>query len=135
MQHEKALACALGTSGKAITAANFSGHWVNELHSSMDLTIDGNSVSGTYTSDVSGNGNGGPVSGPVIGYVAGDVIAFSVLWPGSTASITSWVGQIVTENSDQTLNTLWHLIVNVPNVEDPNSIWTTIHAGADIFHR
>jgi Avidin family len=135
MQHEKALGRALATSGIAIAAANFSGHWVNELHSSMELTIDGNSVSGTYTSKVSSNENGGPVSGPVIGYVAGDVIAFSVLWPGSTASITSWVGQIVTENGDQTLNALWHLIVNVPNAEDPNSIWTTIHAGADIFRR
>ena len=75
------------------------------------------------------------VSGPIIGYVAGDVIAFSVLWPGTTPSITSWVGQLVTENGEQTLDTLWHLVVSVSDAQDPSSIWTTIHSGADSFKR
>ena len=75
------------------------------------------------------------MSGPLIGYVTGDVIAFSVLWPGPITSITSWVGQIVVDKDVSTLDTLWHLIVNLPNAQDPNSIWTTIHAGADQFHR
>ena len=117
----------------ACSAPDFSGRWVNELHSSMELTVRGTSVSGKYTSAVSGEG--GTVSGPIIGYVAGDVIAFSVLWPGATPSITSWVGQLVTENGEQTLDTLWHLIVNASDAQDPNSIWTTIHAGADSFKR
>ena len=81
------------------------------------------------------SGEGGTVSGPITGYVAGDVIAFSVLWPGATASITSWVGQLVTENGEQTLDTLWHLILDVPDAQDPSSIWTTIYAGADSFKR
>ena len=115
------------------TAPDFSGYWVNELHSSMDLIIRGTSVSGKYTSAVSGEG--GMVSGPIIGYVAGDVIAFSVLWPGTTPSITSWVGQLVTENGEQTLDTLWHLVVSVSDAQDPSSIWTTIHSGADSFKR
>jgi hypothetical protein len=119
---------------KAVVAnPNFSGRWVNELKSFMVLTIKRNSVSGKYTSLVSSSGK--TVSGPVIGYVAGDVIAFSVLWPASLSSITSWVGQIVIDSGVQHLNTLWHLIVNVPDAQDPSSIWTTIHAGADIFHR
>jgi hypothetical protein len=134
MRHEKALTEALtAKGGKSATPPDFSGHWVNELKSSMDLRINGGSVSGTYTSKVSIGG--GEISGPIIGYVVGDVIAFSVLWPAPTASITSWVGQIIAENGSQKLDTLWHLIVNVPNAQDPNSIWTTIHAGADIFHR
>jgi len=126
----EALANAVSGTG---AAPDFSGHWVNELHSSMDLTIHGTSVSGRYTSAVSGEG--GTVSGPITGYLAGDVIAFSVLWPGTTPSITSWVGQLVTENGAQTLDTLWHLILSVPDAQDPNSIWTTIHSGADSFKR
>lgn len=121
----EALARAVSGSG---LAPNFSGHWVNELHSSMDLTISGASVSGKYTSAVSGEG--GPVCGDIIGYVASDVIAFSVLWPGPVPSITSWVGQLVMKNGEDVLDTLRHLVVSVPDAEDPNSIWTTIHAGA-----
>ena len=143
MKHETLLSRVLAnpSAGEALAKAvsgtgaapDFSGHWVNELHSSMDLTIRGTSVSGEYTSAVSGEG--GTVSGPIAGYVAGDVIAFSVLWPGTTPSITSWVGQLVTENGAQTLDTLWHLILSVPDAQDPNSIWTTIHSGADSFKR
>ncbi len=99
----------------------------------MDLAINGASVSGKYTSAVSGEG--GPVCGDIVGYVAGDVISFSVLWPGLVPSITSWVGQLVMKNGEDTLDTLWHLVVSVPDAEDPNSIWTTIHAGADSFKR
>ena len=134
MRHENALSHALATVAAKPPGPppDFSGHWINELNSFMDLVIKGGSVSGRYTSKVSSKG--GPVSGPVIGYVAGDVIAFSVLWPGATA-ITSWVGQLIRHKKGHRLDTLWHLIVNVPNAEDPDIIWTTIHAGADIFHR
>ena len=99
----------------------------------MELTISGTSVSGTYTSKVSSSN--ATISGPVIGFVSGDIIAFSVLWEGPTASITSWVGQIIKKDGQELLATLWHLIVNVPNAQDPDSTWTTIHAGADTFHR
>jgi hypothetical protein len=99
----------------------------------MDLVVAGNSVSGTYTSIVSSTGL--PVTGPVIGYVSDDIIAFSVLWAGTVPSITSWVGQIVVKGGIEQLDTLWHLVVDVPDAQDPNSIWTTIHAGADNFHR
>jgi hypothetical protein len=136
MLHESALRQVLATTTKKGASAppEFSGHWVNELASYMDLSISGNAVSGTYTSIASGSGQ--QITGPVTGYVADDVIAFSVLWPSAAPSITSWVGQMTVE-ADGTvkLQTLWHLIVDVPDAQDPNSIWTTIHAGADIFHR
>ena len=136
MSHEKLLAQVIAKnvpdlSGKA---RHFSGYFTNELKSSMDLTINGSDVSGTYTSIVSDTD--ATVTGPIIGYVVGDVIAFSVLWPASAASITSWVGQIVVDDKGvEQLDTPWHMIVNVPDAENPASIWTTIHAGADQFHR
>ncbi|WP_456639310.1 avidin/streptavidin family protein [Bradyrhizobium sp. USDA 10063] len=134
--HEKALkqVSATATKKREPTPPDFSGHWVNELGSHMELSIGGNAVSGTYTSIVSSDGQ--QISGPVTGYVAGDVIAFAVLWPLATPSITCWVGQI-TVQADGTvkLQTLWHLIVDVPDAQDPNGIWTPIHAGSDIFHR
>lgn len=140
MSHEKLLAQLIAKNAARLagmagrTLPDFSGSWTNELQSTMDLAINGSAVSGTYTSIVSNTG--ATVSGPIIGYVVGDVIAFSVLWPASASSITSWVGQIVVgDNNVEQLDTLWHMIVNGDDAEDPASIWTTIHAGADQFHR
>jgi Avidin family len=136
MTHEKLLKqlVAKKTRSDTGTSTDFSGHWINELRSSMDLTVTGSAVSGTYTSAVSGDGS--VITGPVIGFVAGDVIAFSVLWPSNPGSITSWVGQLVLDSDgDEQLDTLWYLVVNVADAEDPASTWTTIHAGSDQFHR
>jgi hypothetical protein len=35
----------------------------------------------------------------------------------------------------ETLKTLWQLVMNVPEVEEPEKLWTSIFAGADEFTR
>lgn len=112
---------------------DFAGAWRNEYGSSMRLSVDGSAVSGSYTSAVSTTGDA--ITGPVTGFVAGDVISFTVLWPSRPAKITAWVGQIVEDERGERLETLWQMIVNVPDAQRPDSTWTTIHAGADHFHR
>lgn len=67
--------------------------------------------------------------------ITGDIIAFSVSWPTKAGSITSWVGQIVDEGGGDKLKALWHLIVNIPDSDEPTGLWTTVYAGADEFHR
>jgi hypothetical protein len=138
MIHEKALAAILrikrakpAVSPRAF--AGFSGCWTNEYGSIADFTINGSNVTGTYTSTVSGTGN--TISGPIVGQAAGDAIAFTVLWPTTAPSITSWVGQVIIDpnTNSETLETLWHLVMDIS--EDPNEVWESVFAGADVFTR
>lgn len=118
--------------------SEFEGKWRNEYGSSMELKINGPDVRGHYTSLVSETG--AAISGPVIGFQAGEILSFTVLWPSSPAKITTWVGQLVVDQSKgeddgEYLETLWQMIVNVNDVRNPESLWTTIHAGSDRFRR
>jgi hypothetical protein len=110
---------------------DFSGHWVNELTSYMDLTINGTVVTGTYVSAVSDNG--GPVSAPLAGTVAGDLLSFTVNWG---MAITAWVGHgVVDDAGNPQILTLWHLVQPVDNEENPKQQWKMVLAGADEFTR
>ena len=73
--------------------------------------------------------------GSITGYISGDIIAFSVLWPAAAGSIMSWVGQIVDDKGGEILKTLWHLVINIPDDKEPEGLWTSIYAGADEFTR
>ena len=107
------------------------GRWTNEYGSVAELDVDGDRLSGSYTSAV--GGQTGSVSGPITGFVRGDIVAFSVLWPAHTRSITSWVGQVVEINGTPELKALWHLIADIPDSEEATGLWTTIHTGGDTF--
>jgi hypothetical protein len=136
MNHEKALAALLNVKRAAPPAAakpfvGFAGKWQNEYQSVADFKVNGSNVSGTYTSKVSGSGK--TVSGPIVGQLSGDVIAFTVLWPTDDPSITSWVGQVTNDGGAETLETLWHLVMNIS--EDPNDVWKSVLAGAHFFTR
>jgi hypothetical protein len=138
MIHEKVLAAILRTknakpAGPPRAFAGFAGRWQNEYKSIADFTINRSNVTGIYTSTVSGAGN--TISGPIVGQVAGDAIAFTVLWPTTAPSITTWVGQVIidTNTKSETLETLWHLVMDIS--EDPNEVWESVFAGADVFTR
>lgn len=131
MLHEQALQ----TADKSLAVApppDFSGRWRNQMNSIMDLTVHGNTVTGTYNSASSSGGP--PVQGAITGVTAGDLIAFTVLWTQS-GSITSWTGQLVDEAGVETLRTLWHLVTNVPDANEPDKFWMSTWAGADEFTR
>lgn len=131
MHHEKAVAIA-ESSASAAANANIAGAWKNELGSVMEIAVSGNIVSGTYTSAQSGGG--GPVSGPLQGYVAGDLVSFQVLWPGG--SITAWVGHVFGGGGGtiaSLIETLWYLVSEIPNPDDPDDFWQAVLAGADSF--
>ena len=119
------------TGSPATSAASVAGRWTNEYGSVAELSVDGERVFGTYTSAV--GERIGSLSGPISGFVRGDIVAFSVLWPSYMCSITSWVGQVVEANGAPELRTLWHLIVDIPDPDEAGSLWTTVHTGADTF--
>jgi hypothetical protein len=130
MPTAKMLRRAAPTAGGA--SVNFSGQWKNQLGSVMDLTISGQSVTGTYSSPVSGGG--GTVDGDLVGYVDGDLIAFTVNWT-TPASLTAWTGQLVAEGGQDVIRTLWHLVMNIPDANEPTGLWQSTFAGADNFYR
>ena len=120
--------------GPATTPASRSpvaGRWTNEHGSVVEITVDGDRISGSYTSAV--GGRSGPLSGPLTGFVRGDIVGFSVLWPAHMRSITSWVGQVVEASGAPELKTLWNLVVDIPDPDEATGLWSTVHAGADTF--
>jgi hypothetical protein len=134
MHHETALAVALSADNKAGTpAAAWVGRWKNQMDSFMELQVNGSDITGTYTSANSAQGDGGPITGALKGYVAGDLISFLVLWPGG--SMTAWTGQLVHDDDAPCIETLWHLVTDVENAKEPDELWTSTLAGADAFRR
>ncbi|OGB23826.1 MAG: hypothetical protein A3I66_20750 [Burkholderiales bacterium RIFCSPLOWO2_02_FULL_57_36] len=134
MLHEEAIRIAESTKNKhGTTPAAWLGRWTNQIGSTMDLEINGSDVSGLYTSSTSGIGHGGEIKGQLKGYVADDLISFTVLWPGG--SITAWTGQLVGDDVAPTIKTLWHLVTDIPDADEPTRLWTSTLAGADDFKR
>lgn len=134
MNHEQAVQFALSSENKASTEAGpatWLGRWKNQMGSYMDLAVAGNDVTGTYTS--ASSSGGGAVTGVLKGNVAGDLIAFIVAWPGG--SMTAWTGQLVDDETAPQIKTLWHLVTDVPEIDEPKRFWTSTFTGADAFVR
>ena len=90
-------------------------------------------MTGTYSSTVSGGG-GGTIEGAIAGFADDDIITFVVKWSGYS-SMTAWVGQVVDVGGAETIKTLWHLIRNVDDANEPTKAWSAVLAGADQFTR
>lgn len=131
MQHERAIEIA-EASANSPASASFEGKWRNQMGSTMEIHVAGSDVIGNYTSPTSGQGAGGQITGKLKGWTAGDLISFSVLWPGG--SITSWTGQLVSEGGEK-IRTLWHLVTDIPDAKEPKRLWQSTLAGADEFTR
>ena len=133
MLHEAALQQSENTPFSG-AKSDFSGKWINQIESTMTLTVNGSDVTGEYESKTSISGaGGGKIKGILKGYVAGDLISFTVLWP--RGSITAWVGQMVDEKTTPRIKTLWHLVTEVPDAKEPDYLWTSTFTGADEFTR
>lgn len=125
MHHEKALTRTQAGTGVSV---DFGGTWVNELGSKVIFVQTGDALSGTYESAVSGGGT--QTTGDLVGYVDGDLIAFTVHWLDFQA-ITAWVGQLQPTPGQSTIKTLWQMT----NQVDPGDEWASINAGTDTFVR
>ncbi|MEW6267778.1 MAG: avidin/streptavidin family protein [Thermodesulfobacteriota bacterium] len=115
-------------------AVDFSGKWFNQHGSMMDLRIDASGrVTGIYRTGV---GTPKPSAQfDLVGFVAEDVIAFSVNF-GTHGTLTSWVGQHTEdERGNAEIRTLWHLARNVPDADEPAKLWGGVWSGCDTFRR
>lgn len=115
------------------TPFDFSGHWVNELGSYMDLKIDGIVVTGKYVSMVTEAGPGPSPQFDIYGSVSGDLINFNVNWG---EEITAWIGHgVIYAGGRASILTLWQIVHTITDEEDPENQWQTVSAGADEFRR
>jgi hypothetical protein len=96
----------------------------------LSVALDGK-VTGRYQSAVSDNGGPTPWF-DLAGTTCGDLMAFTVNWG---TEITSWIGHGVEIDQRPEILTLWQLVKNVPDIEDPETQWKTIMSGADSFNR
>ena len=112
---------------------DFSGKWHNQHGSEMTLTVapDGK-VTGTFHTGV---GSPSPPEGfPLVGFVCGDLIAFSVNF-GKYQSVTAWTGQHTIEDGVEAIESMWHLAINIEERAEKDWLWSGIRSGADTFHR
>lgn len=111
----------------------FEGKWKNNLDSEMELTVQGNHISGIYRTNV---GSPSPTEEfDLKGFATGDLITFTVNF-GKYGSLTAWAGQHTEESpGSYVINTLWHLAKNVPDADEPDDLWSAVLAGANQFSR
>lgn len=138
MRLEKILAERVAAGADVVPQAlptGFGGVWRNQHDSTMDLTVDGNKLAGVYTSIVNVAGEKKEVKGDITGFWSDDIISIAVAWRLSVVSMTTWVGQVVERNNRDEIDTLWHLIHNTPEADEPKQSWAAVMTGADVFHR
>jgi Avidin family len=112
---------------------DFEGVWENRLGSQMELSVAGNTVSGTYRTNV-----GAPAPTEefdLTGFVTGDLITFTVNF-GKFGSLTAWAGQHTQPRPGEfEIKTLWHLARNIEDAKEPSDLWSGIWAGANTYVR
>jgi hypothetical protein len=116
-----------------LPSVDFSGKWINELHSEMELVITGNGVTGVYRTHV---GQPKPTEAfPLVGFVTGDMISFTVNF-GKYGSLTAWVGQHTEPKpGNYAIRTLWQLSKNVQDQDEPEQLWGSVLTGSNLFAR
>lgn len=120
---------ALSRSTPETEPLDLSGDWKNELSSKVHFDQDEGALTGHYWS-YKNDGDKPIAEGPLVGWVSGKLIAFTVNWTGFD-SITAWVGQHIEDRDGPRLVTLWQMTKSVPD----GSEWEAINAGADTFWR
>lgn len=113
---------------------NFSGIWTNGLGSQMELTSNGNQLSGVYSTAV---GSPPPSAQFALsGWVNGDLISFCVNWAnagGDYGSMTAWVGQHTKQGGEERIDTMWHLVKNIEDKDEPSDLWSAFLSGCNRF--
>jgi hypothetical protein len=114
-------------------AIDFSGVWVNELGSEMELTVTDGSVSGTYRTAV---GKTPPTERfELTGFTSGNRIVFCVHF-GPYGTLGAWTGLHGEDKGEEEIYSLWHLPRDMQDDEEAKEYrWSAILTGVNIFKR
>jgi hypothetical protein len=114
-------------------SVDFNGAWNNDMGSQAVLTIKDGEVRGTYNTNVGQPDKG--QSFPLIGFVEGDQITFTVNFKGF-GSMTAWTGQLTKDDKgDPYIRTLWQLTKDIEDAAEKEDIWGSVRTGASNFTR
>ncbi len=114
----------------------FTGRWVNDQGSVMELRQDGTAVSGAYVTRI-GDDKSTERRHDLVGLATGPMIGFVVAWPASI-SVTSWAGRLVTAaDGTAAIHTVWHLARGRVPGEPPRdpAPWESFLTYTSIFRR
>lgn len=114
-------------------AIDFSGVWVNELGSEMELTVQEGRVSGTYRTAV---GRASPTERfDLTGFATRDRIVFCVKF-GGYGTLGAWAGLHSEEKGVEEIYSLWHLPRDIQDDEEAKDYrWSAILTGVNTFKR
>ena len=110
----------------------FEGQWVNDRDSAVMFEVTDGLLSGHYQTAL-----GQPDKSkqfPLTGFVEGDQITFTVNFKGY-GSLTSWTGQLTTDEKGDYIRTLWNLTRDVEDAAEDDDLWKSITSGASDFRR
>ena len=110
----------------------FEGQWVNDRDSAVIFEVTDGLLSGHYQTAL-----GQPDKSkkfPLTGFVEGDQITFTVNFKGY-GSLTSWTGQLTTDEKGDYIRTLWNLTRDVEDAAEDDNLWKSITSGASDFRR
>lgn len=128
-----ALALLLSSCAQAQDSSSlFAGQWINDRNSAVMFTETDGLLSGHYQTAL-----GQPDKSkrfPLTGFTQGDQITFTVNFKGY-GSLTSWTGQLTTDEDGDYIRTLWNLTRDVEDAEEDAELWQSITSGASDFRR
>lgn len=130
MMHEKAIQLSHASNGPDETR-DISGLWRSQHGSEMRLIMEGNDISGTFTTY---EGVFRHHVADIKGVAIGDLTSLTALWRIS-GSITSWSGQFLEENGHAVLKLMWRLITEMAEPVEPRFYWMSSFGGAEDFVR
>jgi len=108
----------------------FEGQWVNDRNSAVMFEVNDGLLSGHYQTAL-----GQPDKSkkfPLTGFVEGDQITFTVNFK-DYGSLTSWTGQLTTDERGAYIRTLWNLTRDVDDKQEDDDLWQSITSGASDF--
>ncbi|XP_072407149.1 avidin-like [Chiloscyllium punctatum] len=134
LQLALAISLPVSSSSRVELITALSGCWVNELHSTMRISVSNSGlITGSYISKVSASAQ--PARGNVTGYqqdLSNPTFGFVVKWITVPGSVSVWTGQYFVINEKETLMTMWLLRRSVSTSKDN---WEATWTGMDVFHR
>jgi avidin family protein len=112
------------------------GKWCNELGSNMELSVNGDDITGKYVTAVGDADGYYEIRGRRIiendgSQVIGFVVAYKNAKHGNSHSVATWSGQLQIIDGQETITTLWLLTRKTA----PKDNWTATQVNKNVFTR
>ncbi len=111
---------------------DFTGTWINQVGSVLELRVADGIVTGRFESGVGDEGKTLWVD--VSGRALGDLITFNTVYE-RYRTVVAWIGQHANDDGTEMIKTLWIHATDVPDDHLQEWMWLSKRIGADVFRR